>query len=63
MPVSQLAYNSATTETISVLPFFANYDYHPVTTQESRRFVEIVQKASIKVIQMRTLHDKLQKNI
>ena len=45
------------------MPFFANYDYHSVTMRESRRFAKIVQKASIKIIQMRILHDKLQKNI
>ena len=59
LSVSQLAYNSATTKTTSVLPFFANYGYHPVTTRESRSFAEIAQKASIKVIQMRILHNKL----
>ena len=59
LPVSQLAYNSAITETTSVSPFYANYGYHPVTTWESRRFAEIAQKVSIKVEQMQTLHDEL----
>ena len=63
LPIGQLAYNSVTTETTSVLPFFANYNYYPVTTRESRRFAEIAQKASIKVIQMRTLYDEFQKDI
>ena len=63
LPVGQLAYNSATTKTTLVLPFFANYGYHPVTMRESRGFAEIAQKASIKIIQMQTLHDKLQKDI
>ena len=34
-----------------------------MTIQESREFAKIAQKASIKVIRMQTLHNKLQKNI
>ena len=34
-----------------------------MTTQESKKFAKIAQKASIKIIQMQTLHDKFQKNI
>ena len=63
LPIGQLAYNSATTKTTLVLPFFANYGYHLMTMWESRKFAKIAQKASIKVIQMRTLHDELQKDI
>ena len=63
LPVGQLAYNNATTKTTSVLSFFTNYDYYLVTTQESKEFAKIAQKTSIKVIQMRTLHNKLQKDI
>ena len=63
LSVSQLAYNSTTTKITSVLPFFANYGYYPVIMRKLRKFAEIAQKALIKVIQMRTLHNKLQKNI
>ena len=63
LPVGQLIYNPAITKIISILPFFANYNYHLVTMRESKRFAKIAQKTSIKLIQMRTLHDKLQKDI
>ena len=50
LSVGQLAYNSATTKTISISIFFTNYSYHPVIMRESRGFAKIAQKASIKVI-------------
>ena len=61
--VDQLAYNNATTKTILVSSFFANYSYYLVIIQKSQIFAKIAQKVLIKVLQMQTLYDKLQKNI
>ena len=63
MSVAQLTYNSATTETISVSSFFANYDFELETQKKSRQFAQIAQKAMIQVEQLSLLQQELQKNI
>ena len=63
LSIAQLAYNSATTETISMSSFFANYDFESETQKEPRQFAQIAQKAMIQVEQLSLLQRELQKNI
>ena len=63
MLIAQLTYNSATTKTISVSSFFANYDFELETQKKSRQFAQIAQKAMIQIKQLSLLQRELQKNI
>ena len=61
--ITQLIINNATTRIISVLSFFANYEFKSEIHKEPRRFVKITQKITIQIEQLQLLHKKLQKNI
>lgn len=63
LPVAQLAYNSAKTETTSVSPFFANYGFEPTVRHEPREFGFIAEAATVAVEQLQELHAELQKDI
>ena len=62
LPVTQLAYNSAATETTEVLSFYANYGFNPATN-EARGLVTIAQWARVQVNRLKDLHEMLQRDI
>ena len=63
MPIAQLAYNSAVTDTTGVSPFYANYRFNPDTTHEPKNVIPIAQKASVQVNQIVNLQKELQQDI
>ena len=62
LPIAQLAYNSAATETTGVSPFYANYGFNPAMN-EARGLVTIAQRARIQVDRLKDLHKMLQRDI
>ena len=58
-----MTFNNATTKVISVLLFFANYEFKSETFKKSRQFAQLVQKVTIQIKQLQLLHKELQKNI
>ena len=60
LPVAQLAYNTAETETTKVTPFFANYGYEA----DLRQGPEVsVPRAAVKADQMHALHAMLKEEL
>ena len=55
--------NNATIEIISVLLFFANYEFKSETFKKLRRFAKLAQKVTIQIKQLTLLYKELQKNI
>ena len=62
LPVAQLAYNSAATETTGVSSFYANYGFN-LATNEARGLVTIAQRARVQVDRLKDLHEMLQRDI
>ena len=62
LSVTQLAYNSAATETTEVSPFYANYGFNPATNKV-RGLVMIAQWARVQVNHLKDLHEMLQRDI
>ena len=60
--MTQLAYNSAATETTEVSPFYANYGFN-LATNEARELVMIAQWARVQVNRLKDLHKMLQRDI
>ena len=63
LSITQLTFNSATTEVFNVSSFFANYEFELKTFKKSRKFTKIIQKVTIQIEQLTLLHKELQKNI
>ncbi len=63
LSVAQLTFNSATTEVISVSPFFANYGFESKTLKKPREFAQLAQKATLQIEQLQLLQKELQKDI
>jgi len=63
LPMAQFAYNSATTETTKVSPFFANYGFEPDAYRQPREFQALAQQAQMDVTQLKTLHEQLANDI
>lgn len=59
LPLAEFAYNSSTTETTKVTPFFANYGYEPVAYREPNVIVEDNDAARIQVQKIQDLHKEL----
>ena len=62
LPVMQLAYNSAATETTEVSSFYANYSFN-LAMNEVRGLVTIAQWARVQVNHLKNLHEMLQRDI
>ena len=62
LPVTQLAYNSAATETTEVSSFYANYGFNPAMNK-ARGLVMIAQWARVQVNRLKDLHEMLQRDI
>ena len=60
--MTQLAYNSAATETTEVSPFYTNYSFNPAMN-EARELVMIAQWARVQVNHLKDLHKMLQRDI
>ncbi len=63
LSVTQLTFNSATTEVISMSSFFANYEFELKTLKKSCEFAQLAQKATLQIKQLQLLQKELQKNI
>ncbi len=63
LSVTQLTFNSTTTEVISMSSFFANYEFKSETLKESCEFAQLAQKATLQIKQLQLLQKELQKNI
>src|SRR5450755_5192120 len=60
---AQLAYNSTSTSTTGISPFFANYGYNPSTSLKARGMVKVAEKAKITVKKLKDLHQELTRDI
>jgi len=49
LSVAQLTFNSTTTKVISMLSFFANYEFESETLKKSREFAQLAQKTMIQI--------------
>ena len=47
--ITQLTFNNATTKVISVLSFFANYEFKLETLKKSRQFAQLAQRTTIQI--------------
>ena len=67
LPMAQFAYNSSKSSTTGKTPFYANYGYEPTAYRETAPTTNGIQgineKASRKVEELRSLHDKLREKI
>ena len=63
LPLAQFAYNSATTETTKVSPFYANYGLEPQAYHTPKESQILAESAQIHVDQLKTLHEQLEKDI
>ncbi len=59
LSVAQLTFNSTTTEVISMLSFFANYEFESETLKKSREFAQLAQKATLQIEQLQLLQREL----
>jgi hypothetical protein len=59
LPVAQFAWNSASSATLGVSPFYANYGLEPLPFRESAEITSIHEKARTEVEQLTTLHRQL----
>ena len=67
LPMAQFAYNSSKSSTTGRTPFYANYGYEPTAYREGTAGLNgsqgINEKATQKVEELRSLHDKLREKI
>ena len=67
LPMAQFAYNSSKSSTTRRTPFYANYGYEPTAYRETAPTANgshgINEKATRKVEELRSLHDKLRERI
>ena len=67
LPMAQFAYNSSKSSTTGKTPFYANYGYEPTAYREGTAGLNgshgISEKASRKVEELRSLHEKLREKI
>ena len=63
LPTAQLAYNSTSTSTTGISPFFANYGYNPSASLEARGMVKVTEKVKITVEKLKDLHQELTRDI
>ena len=63
LPIAQFAYNSATTETTKISPFFANYGFQPQAYRHPRDGAILAEKAQVKVKDLKKLHQYLQQDL
>jgi len=63
LSITQLTFNSTTTEVISMSSFFANYEFELKTFKKSCEFAQLAQKATLQIEQLQLLQKELQKNI
>ena len=63
LPTAQLAYNSTSTSTTGISPFFANYGYNPSASLKARGMVKVAEKAKITVKKLKDLHQELTRDI
>jgi hypothetical protein len=63
LPTAQLAYNSTSTSTTGISPFFANYGYNPSASLKARGMVKVTEKAKITVKKLKDLHQELTRDI
>ena len=63
LPLAQFAYNSAESEGTGVTPFFANYGYTPEVYKAPLIDTAHAQGATVKVTELRTLHEELSSDI
>ena len=67
LPMAQFAYNSSKSSTTGRTPFYANYGYEPTAYRETAPTANgshgINEKATRKVEELRSLHDKLRERI
>jgi hypothetical protein len=59
LPLAQFSYNSSTTETTKVSPFYANYGFNPVAYREPGLTNVDNQLARVRVAQLKDLHSQL----
>jgi hypothetical protein len=62
LPMAQFAYNSATTETTKISPFYANYGYHPEAYKTPLQG-RLAEDATVQVEQLKSLHQELATDI
>jgi hypothetical protein len=60
---AQLAYNSTSTSTTGISPFFANYEYNPSASFKARGMVKVAEKVKITVEKLKNLHRELTRDI
>lgn len=63
LPLAQFSYNSATTESTKVSPFFANYGYEPKAYQHPCTVTSEAQDARIQVDRLKSLRERLAEDI
>jgi hypothetical protein len=63
LPMAQFAYNSASTETTKVSPFFANYGFEPEAYRTPRTSEYAAQRAILSVENIKELHKQLSMDI
>ena len=59
LPLAQFAYNSATTETTKISPFFANYGFQLQAYRHPRDGAILAEKAQVRVENLKKLHQYL----
>ena len=62
MPTVQLIYNSATSKSTGILPFFANYSYKPNIVKDTRGITNNL-AATITATEMKSLHNTLKQEL
>jgi hypothetical protein len=63
LPLAEFAYNSSTSETIKVTPFFANYGYELEAYREPINSYEDNQNARVKIENIKDLHTRLSEDL
>src|SRR5450755_1833329 len=63
LPTAQLAYNSTSTSTTGISPFFANYGYNPSASLKAKGMVKVAEKVKITVEKLKDLHQELTRDI
>ena len=62
MPTAQLAYNSATSESTRILPFFANYGYKPNIIKNTKGITNNP-VATVATTEIKSLHNTLKQEL
>src|SRR5450755_4113334 len=63
LPTAQLAYNSISTSTTGISPFFANYGYNLSTSLKARGMVKVAEKVKVIMKKLKDLHQELTRDI